>query len=373
MKRKRTAIVIWLMIGYCRCVYAASPSNLDWVVSNITSKWRNVTVSTSTVDRMELPAGMPNSGWSDVPTTVQDGKDIISVPPFLFVQSSSPVDMVIVPSGKFLMGGGNMFGYFSNAPPHIVDVIGFNMDITEVSWEFWTKVRKWGTVHGYTDIPVAQAGSSKRGLTTPEHPVVNVAWYDCIKWCNARSEKEGLTPAYYLNRSQTNVYRVGESRLTVASVDWSANGYRLPTEAEWEKASRGGLEKCYFPWGNAPLNGARAYYLSSGDPFDEGTTPVGYYDSKQNINGVGKGQDMMNRYGLYDMAGNVYEWCWDWYGELTVTQVENPRGPASGKERIIRGGCWKSRIEYQLFCLKRTSILPDEKNDFVGFRCIRNL
>ncbi|OGV68555.1 MAG: hypothetical protein A2283_20070 [Lentisphaerae bacterium RIFOXYA12_FULL_48_11] len=373
MKKMLAVIAVWLGATFCHYVHGASPSNLDWVVSNITSKWRNATVSTSTVDRMDLPAGMPHSGWSDVPATVHGGGEIVSVPPYLFVESSAPLDMVVIPSGKFLMGGGNMFGYFSNAPPHIVDVMGFNMDIDEVTWELWMKVRKWGEARGYTDLPAGQAGSSKRELTTPQHPVVNVNWYDCVKWCNARSEKEGLTPVYYLNRTQTNIYRIGKSDLEMASVDWSANGYRLPTEAEWEKASRGGLEKCYFPWGNAPLSGARANYFSSGDPFDEGTTPVGYYNGKQEINGGKKGHDMMNRYGLYDMAGNVYEWCWDWYGEISETMAGNPRGPSSGAERIIRGGCWRSRVEYLLFCVKRTSLLPAEQNDFVGFRCVRNL
>jgi len=373
MKKRLAGIGLWLMAVCCCYVHGASPSNLEWVVSNITSQWKNMTVSTSTVDRMDLPPGMPHSGWSDVPATVQGGGEIVSVPPYLFVESSAPANMVVVPSGKFLMGGGNIFGYFSNAPPHIVDVIGFNMDIEEVNWALWTRVKKWAEDHGYTDLPGGQAGSSTRGLTTRRHPVVKVNWYDCVKWCNARSEKEGLTPVYYLNRSQTNVYRKGESLMSVDSVDWGANGYRLPTEAEWEKASRGGLEKCYFPWGNASLNGSRANYFSSGDLFDEGTTPVGYYNGKQEIKGGKQGQDMMNRYGLYDMAGNVYEWCWDWYGELSADNATNPRGPASGNERIIRGGCWKSRVEYMLFCVKRTSLLPEEKTDFVGFRCVRNL
>lgn len=373
MKKLLALMIVSAAVMFCHVAGGASPSNLDWLVSNITSEWKSASVDTSTVDRLSMPPGVPHSGWSDAPTTVKGGDQMVSVPPYLFVQSSASPEMAIIPTGRFLMGAGNMFGYFSNAPSHYVDLLGFSMDIYEVSWKFWDNVRSWSTNHGYPDIAPGQAGYSTKGLTTTFHPVVDVSWYDCLKWCNARSEKEGLTPVYYVNKSQTNVYRNGICDLDSGLADWSANGYRLPTEAEWEKASRGGLEKGYFSWGNYPLDGTRANYYASGDPYDEGTTPVGYYNGKQVIQGTRKVPDSVNRYGLYDMAGNVYEWCWDWYGELSTNRVENPRGPVTGAERIIRGGCWKSRVEYMLFCVKRTSIIPAERCNFVGFRCVKGL
>ena len=124
----------------------------------------------------------------------------------------------------------------------------------------------------------------------------NVSWYDCVKWCNARSSKEGLTPVYYTDAGFTTVYKTGE--IDDAYVAWPTNGYRLPTEAEWEKASRETLVGNAYPWGNI-IGGGDANYYVSGDPFEVGTTPVGYYDGGQ----VPVGEDRANGCGLHGHGG----------------------------------------------------------------------
>jgi formylglycine-generating enzyme required for sulfatase activity len=186
------------------------------------------------------------------------------------------------------------------------------MDKWEVSIELWESVRAWGNTHGYDLVAGGSSGA--------KHPVHSVNWYDVVKWNNARSEKEGKVPAYYEDGAMIQVYRSGEK--APAGVKWDA-GYRLPTEAEWEKAARGGVAGKLYPWGTDEIDPTLANY---GDSKKGGTTPVGSYGA--------------NGYGLYDMAGNVWEWTWDWYGEYAQTAQTDPRGPSSGSLRVIRGGSW---------------------------------
>ena len=130
-----------------------------------------------------------------------------------------------------------------------------------------------------------------------------------VKWCNARSEKEGLAPCYHTDVARTAVYRTGRVDVTNDMVNWSANGYRLPTEAEWEKAARGGLVGRRFPWGDQITHSLANYSSDSIYPYD--TSPTRGYHPDYQAGGAPYtspvGNFAANGYGLYDMAGNVYE------------------------------------------------------------------
>jgi formylglycine-generating enzyme required for sulfatase activity len=248
--------------------------------------------------------------------------------------------MALIPADSFQMG--DNFDGELDAPVHSIYVSAFYMDQTDVTYSLWQQVYNWATNHGYN---FDYAGLGKAA----NYPVETIDWYDCVKWCNARSEMEGRTPAYYTSAAQTDVYRSNDIDITNSCVNWNA-GYRLPTEAEWEKAARGGTNGQRFPWGNTISWSQANYYadpsdyhrygsaydlapttdfdpaFSDGDNYAECpfTSPVGYFAP--------------NGYGLYDMAGNVSQWCWDWYG--TYGSGSDPRGPTSGSDRVLRGGDW---------------------------------
>lgn len=275
-----------------------------------------------------------------------------------------PTGMVYIPAGVFQMGD-NLDGMTNAMPVHNVQVDGFFMERFEVSKELWMTVKTWSAGNGYDDFPDGFAG--------PGHPVCATTWYAAVKWCNARSEKEGLTPVYYTDDAQTVVYRTGNLDLANAKVKWNANGYRLPTEAEWEKAARGGSLGLRYPWGNT-IDGSQANFQGSGDQNENSnleSTPVGYYNGSQAPVGV----DMANGYGLYDMIGNVREWCWDRYSDTYYSSPlagENPRGPDSGGPRLARGGSWGDGAGSPLRIAYRGGYSATNANNTIGFRCVRS-
>ena len=278
-----------------------------------------------------------------------------------------PAGMVLIDAGPFQMG-------YPDCNPTgtglSIFVSAFYTDRYHVTKNIWDQVRNWGLTNGYPDIAVGQAGSTG-SATSSNHPVTKVSWYDCVKWCNARSEKSHLTPVYYTSASQITVYRTGTNDLQSSCVMWNANGYRLPTECEWEKAARGGLVSKIYPWGNS-IDGSMLNCSNSGDPWDNGTTPVGYYNGNQ----IPAGQDMANGYGLYDMAGNVYQICWDWYtNSPPVNSSVDPTGPSSSTTytHIVRGGPWENGAGsvYYHTAFRGAESPGDNTETDTGFRSVR--
>ena len=205
--------------------------------------------------------------------------------------------MVLIPAGTFWMGDSTGNGYSGERPFHQVTITrAFLMSRTEVTQAQWKAVM----------------GANPSAFKGDSLPVENVSWYDAAAYCNRLSRKEGLDTCYTWSG-------------TDYSCDFTANGYRLPTEAEWEYACRAGTRTDYHTGnGDWALDLAGWHVGNSGRE----THPVG---SKQ-----------PNAFGLYDMHGNVLEWCWDWYSSnyYTSNPATDPRGPATGSVRVLRGGMW---------------------------------
>jgi formylglycine-generating enzyme required for sulfatase activity len=207
------------------------------------------------------------------------------------ILSSEGIEMVLVEGGTFDMGCNE---YDDEKPIHSVTVGDFYIGKTEVTQA------QWKTTMG--DNPSYFKGDNL--------PVETVAWYDAVEFCNKLSEMAGLQKCY----SGSNI-----------TCNFKANGYRLPTEAEWEYAARGGNQsKCYKYSGSSNVDDVAWYSFNSGSK----TQPVGVKNP--------------NELGIYDMSGNVWEWCSDWYDSnyYKNSPSNNPTGPSSGPFRVVRGGSW---------------------------------
>jgi formylglycine-generating enzyme required for sulfatase activity len=297
-----------------------------------------------------------------------------------------PAGFALIPGGAYQRGD-NLDG-MSDAPVQTITVSAFYLQTTETTQAQWDTVRAWGLSHGYTDLVTGtQAAYPSKGAN---HPVHSVSWFDVVKWCNARSEMEGLRPCYYTGPQKTTaqIYRTGSENVTNDAVCWGATGYRLPTEAEWEKAARGGLTGKRFPRGDTISHSQANYYVYSTDGSTDRSHPNFFYYDVSPTQGYHPtwshnhdgnypytspvGSFAANDYGLSDMAGNVWEWCWDWYGRYATDA--DPRGPSVGPfYRVIRGGGWGSDAGYAR-CAQRGISIPGYSGGhyyFFGFRPAR--
>ena len=244
---------------------------------------------------------------------------------------ASSIAMVEIPAGTFTMGDSDN-GTFT------CTLSAFRMskyDITQSQYQAITGTN-----------PSDFSGNSDAASC----PVEQVTWYDAVEFCNKLSTQDGLTPVYTITgRTPSD----GSYPITSATVSaaWGNTGYRLPTEAQWEYAARAGTTSTYY-WGEASDDTTVGQYA--------------WFSSNSNATHA-VGQKLPNKFGLYDMAGNVLQWCWDWYDSYPSGSPPDPTGPSSGSNRVIRGGSWDDS-SFILTSACRGSSYPSEQFDYFGFR-----
>ena len=265
----------------------------------------------------------------------------------LMADSRFTEEFVLVPGGSFLMGDTRDQGTEIEKPVHPVSVSSFYIGkhlVTQSQWE-----------------SLMGTNPARANGIGPQHPVYYVSWYHALIYCNTRSMAEGLQPVYRLKGSTDpkdwgRLPRLNNNlEWDAVSCDWNANGYRLPTEAEWEFAARGGKSEPDFLYSGGEDIERVAWYSGNNRP--EGTKPVGLKEP--------------NALGLYDMSGNLWEWCWNWYNVYDEEPKVDPRGSLGGAVKVFRGGSWYGGAS-NCRVSARNFAFPSFIHHFVGLRLVRN-
>ena len=250
--------------------------------------------------------------------------------------ASVPAGFVRVEGGTFQMGSVSG-GENNERPVRNVTVRTFNMGIYPVTQKEWFDIM--GTTIEQQRVAVGGNQLYGRG---DKYPMYYISWNEAVEYCNRRSQREGLTPVYSNSGG-------------VIVCNWSANGYRLPTEAEWEFAAKGGNRDLLITEYSGSNNvDAVAWFASNSR---NSTQPVG--------------TKAPNSLGIYDMSGNVWEWCWDWFGTYSSSAQTDPRGASSGSSRVLRGGSWADSAGYVRSAFRGFSA-PANRYINIGFRLVRN-
>ena len=256
-----------------------------------------------------------------------------------------PENFVLIKGGSFQMGSSESEAWRSaDETQHSVTVSDFYMSKYEL------------TQKEYEEI----TGNNPSNFSGENLPVENISWLDAVAYCNARSEKDGLTPVYTIHGQNV-------------SWDRSANGYRLPTEAEWEYACRAGTTTPFYMKNSPSAEDANYYghypYEIEDNYFSQGNLEVKPGEYRQTTVPVDSFSE--NPYGLYNMHGNVGEWVWDYYGDYSADEQTNPSGPASGTLRVYRGGGWNDFAKNMRSAYRAT--LEQNKGSFnLGIRLVLN-
>ncbi len=328
--RDTTATLTVRNVGNATLNVTSITGTQPWLSANPTSfsvnagSSRDVTVTASAAS---LSAGTYSGTITIASNDPDEATKTVGVTFTVTGGGTAQIEMIRIPGGTFQMGSTSQWAYSDEQPVHTVTVSAFYMSKYEVTQAQYQAVM----------------GTNPSCFQGANRPVERVSWWNAAKFCNALSAREGRTPCYNESNWRCN---------------FSADGYRLPTEAEWEYACRAGTTTDLYSGD-----------LTSGYE-DPNMNAIGWYWYNSNSQTHDVGGKQPNAFGLYDMSGNVWEWCNDWYGSCSSQAQTDPTGPSSGSNRVIRGGSWYI-FAHRCRSAHRDYNSPGNSRYTLGFRLVR--